>query len=136
MIFFWTKFKCFDDNFTTMLRIYILIFVSQTVVRFKILVRLSSMHWYQTHQNSQKSRELIRCIIKKIHLVRFEFLTSMHMKMAAFWKVAPCGLIDVRGRFRGACCHMTSLMMDGAKTQNRVTFRNSLCLLTARKTGR
>jgi hypothetical protein len=26
------------------------------------------------------------------------------MNMAAFWIVAPCSLVDVYGRFRGACC--------------------------------
>jgi hypothetical protein len=26
------------------------------------------------------------------------------MKMAVFWVVAPCSLVDVYRRFRGTCC--------------------------------
>jgi hypothetical protein len=36
--------------------------------------------------------------------VRFEFLTVTSMKMAVFWVVAPCSLVEVYRRFRGACC--------------------------------
>jgi hypothetical protein len=28
------------------------------------------------------------------HVLRFEFLTVATMKMAAFWNLAPCGLLD------------------------------------------
>jgi hypothetical protein len=30
--------------------------------------------------------------------------TNIDMKMTAFWDVAPCSLIEVYGRFRGAYC--------------------------------
>jgi hypothetical protein len=36
--------------------------------------------------------------------MRFEVLTSERMKMAVFWVVAPCSLVEVYRRFKGACC--------------------------------
>jgi hypothetical protein len=36
--------------------------------------------------------------------VGFEFLTAVSTKMAVFWVVAPCSLVEVYQRFRGACC--------------------------------
>jgi hypothetical protein len=36
--------------------------------------------------------------------VRFQVLTAADMKMAVFWVVAPCSLVEVYRRFRGACC--------------------------------
>jgi hypothetical protein len=35
--------------------------------------------------------------------VRFEVLTAASIKMAIFWVVAPCSLVEVQRRFRGAC---------------------------------
>jgi hypothetical protein len=35
---------------------------------------------------------------------RFQVLTAASMKMAVFWDVAPCSLVEVYRRFRGACC--------------------------------
>jgi hypothetical protein len=34
-------------------------------------------------------------------LVGFEVFTAASMKMAVFWVVAPCNLVDVYRRFRG-----------------------------------
>jgi hypothetical protein len=40
------------------------------------------------------------------------------MKIAVFWVVAPCNLVEVYRRFRGACClhHQGTLMMEAANT--------------------
>jgi hypothetical protein len=38
------------------------------------------------------------------HQVRFQVLTAVSMKMNVFWVVAPCSLVEVYRRFRGACC--------------------------------
>jgi hypothetical protein len=37
-------------------------------------------------------------------LVGFEVLTAVSTKMAVFWVVAPCSLVEVYQRFRGLCC--------------------------------
>jgi hypothetical protein len=37
-------------------------------------------------------------------LVGFEVLTAVTMKIAVFWVVAPCSLVEVYQRFRGPCC--------------------------------
>jgi hypothetical protein len=37
------------------------------------------------------------------------------MKMAVFWVVAPCSLVEVYQRFRGPCCSI-ALMMEAAST--------------------
>jgi hypothetical protein len=36
--------------------------------------------------------------------VRFEVLTAATMKMADVWVLAPCSMVEVCRRFRGACC--------------------------------
>jgi hypothetical protein len=36
--------------------------------------------------------------------VRFQVLTAASMKMAVYRVVAPCSLVEVYRRFRGACC--------------------------------
>jgi hypothetical protein len=36
--------------------------------------------------------------------VRFQVLTAASMKMTVFWDIAPCSLVEVYRRFRGACC--------------------------------
>jgi hypothetical protein len=40
------------------------------------------------------------------------------MKMAVFWVVEPCSLVEVYQRFRGPCClHQgIALMMEAART--------------------
>jgi hypothetical protein len=40
-----------------------------------------------------------------IRFVGFEVLTAVSTKMAVFWVVAPCSLVEVYHRFRGSCCH-------------------------------
>jgi hypothetical protein len=54
----------------------------------------------------------------------FEVLTAASVKMAVFWVVAPCSLVEVYRRFRGACClhyqgdvtSLTALMVEAAGT--------------------
>jgi hypothetical protein len=54
--------------------------------------------------------------------VGFEVLTAVSTKMAVFWVVAPCGLVEVYQRFRGPCClyhqgkALIALMMEAART--------------------
>jgi hypothetical protein len=36
--------------------------------------------------------------------LRFQVVTATSMKMAVFWDVAPCSLIDTDRHFRGAYC--------------------------------
>jgi hypothetical protein len=37
-------------------------------------------------------------------MVGFQVLTAVSTKMAVFWVVAPCNLVEVYQRFRGPCC--------------------------------
>jgi hypothetical protein len=37
-----------------------------------------------------------------IQFVRFEVFMATSMKMAVFWDVVPCSLVDIDQRFRGA----------------------------------
>jgi hypothetical protein len=44
------------------------------------------------------------------------------MKIAVFWVVAPCSLVEIYQRFRGPCClhHQgVALMMEAAKPLKR-----------------
>jgi hypothetical protein len=50
----------------------------------------------------------------------FEVLTAVSTKMAVFWVVAPCSVVEVYQRFRGPCClHHQG---DGATTQKTAIF--------------
>jgi hypothetical protein len=50
----------------------------------------------QIKENSGDSQFIIH--------VEFEVLTAASMKMAVFWVVAPCSLVEVYQRFRGTYC--------------------------------
>jgi hypothetical protein len=39
----------------------------------------------------------------------------VNMKMAVFWFVALCSMVEVERRFRGACC-LIALVMEAART--------------------
>jgi hypothetical protein len=54
-------------------------------------------------------------------LVKFQVLTVVSMKMATFWVVAPCSLVEAHRRFRGA-----STRLYGATTQKTAVFIGKL----------
>jgi hypothetical protein len=39
-----------------------------------------------------------------LEVVEFEVLTAVSTKMAVFWLVVSCSLVEVYQRFRGPCC--------------------------------
>jgi hypothetical protein len=43
---------------------------------------------------------------------------TLFLKMAVFWVVAPCSLVELYRRFKGACClhHQIALIMEAART--------------------
>jgi hypothetical protein len=43
-------------------------------------------------------------LYKLSHCLGFEVLTAVNTKMAVFWVLAPCGLVEVYQRFRGPSC--------------------------------
>jgi hypothetical protein len=52
-------------------------------------------------------------------LVGFEVLMAVSTKMAVFWVVVLCNLVEVYQRIRGPCCllhHQGNLMMEAAST--------------------
>jgi hypothetical protein len=54
------------------------------------------------------NREGLNCI----HLVEFEVLTAVSTKMAVFWVLVTCSLVEVYQRFKGPCCLHHQVMMD------------------------
>jgi hypothetical protein len=48
-------------------------------------------------------------------------------KMAVFWVVAPCSLVEVYRRFRGACC--LQHQGDDRQTTRRNNLENSIIIL-------
>jgi hypothetical protein len=65
-----------------------------------------------------------------VWMVGFEVLTAVSTKMAVFWVVAPCSLVEVYQRFRGPCClhhqgHVGKLLPDYTALQPR---RQPSCL--------
>jgi hypothetical protein len=60
-------------------------------------------------------------------LLGSEVLTAASTKMAVFWVVAPCRLVEVYQRFRGPCClhhqgNDYSSRLHGATTQKTTIF--------------
>jgi hypothetical protein len=43
-------------------------------------------------------------LINNVYLIGFEVLTAVSTKMAVFWVVAPCSVVEVYQRSRGPCC--------------------------------
>jgi hypothetical protein len=57
------------------------------------------------------------------------------MKMAVFWVVVPCSLVEVCRRFRGNCWLMIALMMEAASSsETSVNFYQTKLHATAHKT--
>jgi hypothetical protein len=55
--------------------------------------------------DSFQQTKAMEVIASKTWKVGFEVLTAVSMKMAGFWVVAPCSLVEVYQRYRGPCCH-------------------------------
>jgi hypothetical protein len=70
--------------------------------------------------------------------VGFDVLTAVSTKMAVFWVVAPCSLVEAHQRFRGTCCihhqgvflvrtmlwrSCTIILTDGSDCAGRVKIR-------------
>jgi hypothetical protein len=51
-----------------------------------------------------KGQETPPSTIFKNYLPGFEVLTAVGTKMAVFWVVSPCSLVEIYQRFRGPCC--------------------------------
>jgi hypothetical protein len=64
--------------------------------------------------------------------VRFEILAVTIIKMAVFWGVAPCILLDTDRCFRGAYCPIIiTLMRDDNVVKIRAgTFQSFLSIIT------
>jgi hypothetical protein len=52
-------------------------------------------------KNSCKVLQIIVC--ESLHILRSEEF-NIFSKIAVFWVVAPCSLVEVYQRFRGPCC--------------------------------
>jgi hypothetical protein len=76
------------------------------------------------------------------NVVRFHVLTVASVKMTAFWDIAPCSLVDVDRRFRGAYClhhqsnphrplkrRSTPTRLHGAISQKAVILSNVVKLI-------
>jgi hypothetical protein len=59
------------------------------------------------------------------------------MKMAVFWVVAPCNIVEGYHRFRGSCClhHQGALMMETASTSETSVHLYHLHGATTQKTA-
>jgi hypothetical protein len=50
------------------------------------------------------SMQLISSDLNLRNNVGFEVLTAVGTKMAVFWVIVPCSMVEVYQRFRGPCC--------------------------------
>jgi hypothetical protein len=63
---------------------------------------LNTKHKSHMHRNSQLLSSMI--LLLNFILVGFEVLMVASMKVAVFWVIAPCSLVEIYQRFRGTCC--------------------------------
>jgi hypothetical protein len=56
--------------------------------------------------------------------LKFQVLTAASMKMAAFWDVAPCRLVQIVLRFRGPYC----LYQQGPEGRGSLHLKQSVTL--------
>jgi hypothetical protein len=63
------------------------------------------------------------------YFVGFEVLTAVSTKMAVFWVVAPCSLVEVYQRFRGPCCPHHKGDRLGNNTEIKVGNKGNLYML-------
>jgi hypothetical protein len=62
--------------------------------------------------------------------VRFHVLTAASMKMAAFWDIVSCSLVEVDRHFWGAdCLHHLALMMETVRTYETSVYILESCRL-------
>jgi hypothetical protein len=52
----------------------------------------------------QKMTKCRKYDVEYLSIVGFEVLTAVGKKMAVFWVVAPCRLVEILQRLRGPCC--------------------------------
>jgi hypothetical protein len=76
--------------------------IKRTYLNKHLILQINGLKLHVTTKfraalGSEKSPE-------ELYLVRFQVLTAASMKMAVFWIVAACSLVQVYRRFRGACC--------------------------------
>jgi hypothetical protein len=68
-------------------------------------------------------------------LVRFQVLTASSMKMVVFWAVAPCSLVEVYRRFRGACWSTSETSENFYQTTRRSNSEDSYLPLPLTSNG-
>jgi hypothetical protein len=61
-------------------------------------------------------------VVSTIHKASYLTRTGDFLKMAVFWVVAPCSLVEVYGCFKGACCLRHQGRQHGATTQKTAIF--------------
>jgi hypothetical protein len=69
-----------------------------------VLAKLSTVIISIITRTRNNSILTMRLYWTSIFAVRFQVLTAASMKMTVFLDVAPCRLVEVCRRFRGACC--------------------------------
>jgi hypothetical protein len=55
----------------------------------------------QKQQNKTNHSLVARLCNLHVDKVRFQVLTATSMKLAVFWDLSPCSLLDIDRRFRG-----------------------------------
>jgi hypothetical protein len=83
---------------------------------FRVITGIGNTNQYSGLHRQTKKEFFLAPV--RIQLVGFEVLTAVSTKMAVFWGVAPCSLIEVYQHFRGTCClhHQIALKIEAAST--------------------
>jgi hypothetical protein len=67
-------------------------------------VRMSKYSWYFKSPLYSSASFYASHLFSNNFYVRFQVLTAASMKIGALWDIAPCSLVGVDRRFRGAYC--------------------------------
>jgi hypothetical protein len=76
------------------------------------------------HVDAADYRKLTGKKTRKYSVARFQVLMAASIKTRAFWDIAPCSLVGIYGRSRGAYCHHhPEEILERQKMKKKMKFR-------------
>jgi hypothetical protein len=99
--------RAWDSN--TVINSYWCVIIMRSQAYFTVTSHVMFLIWeccYVSHEHGANRKLEVIIILWGLenYQVGFEVLTAVCTKMAVFWVLAPCGLVEVSQRFRGPCC--------------------------------
>jgi hypothetical protein len=79
-------------------------FIASALHSFKLEHTQRMIHHSSPFRSTETFVKILENYKNNVNRVGFEVLTAVGTKMAVFWVVAPCSLVEIYQCFRGPCC--------------------------------